>query len=135
MMRFKQIFGPSIPMSEARIYRLANTRAFYVYAMVFLAIVALWHPLTPLHASPLHVQAIAWVFGYVTWLTTYTFVHLGLLRLSLRMGITTVSETLVMFLALALPFPFQLILMDWMGVDVSRPAEWLQFFLFNLVMA
>lgn len=135
MMRLKHILGPSIPISEARVYRLANTRAFYVYAFVFVVILAMWHPLETLHAAPLHIQIIFWLFGYMTWLFAYTFIHLGILRFSLRMGIATVSETLVMYLSLAFPLSIQLMFLGWLGVDVSDWQEKIEFLMFIFVLA
>jgi hypothetical protein len=134
MMRFKQVFGPEIPMSEARIFRFARSRAFYFYKILFLLIAALWHPYDALRAAPLHVQVIFWSFGFATFLLVFHVCHLGLLRLSLRLGITTVSETLVMLLALVLPYPFQLLLLGKMGVDTGSLVDQLEFLVFNFVL-
>lgn len=134
MMRLKQLFGPSIPISEARVWRMAYTRAFYVYEIAFALIAALSHPYAPLHAAPIYVQIIFWTAGYAMFLPIYHFVHIVLLRGSLRFEIKTISETFLMALTLALLMPFSVLCFTVLGVAVTGVVPLLSLFVFCLVL-
>ena len=134
MMQFKHILGPAIPISEARIWRMARTRAFYLYEFAFALIAALSHPYAPLHAAPIPTQILYWVVGQVSFLFVYHFLHVAWLRLSLRFGIKTISETLLMASTLTILFPTTLVLFPYIGVEVTSVDAVVPLFLFFFVL-
>lgn len=119
MMRLKQVFGPSIPISEARVWRHATSPQFVVYMAVFATVAAIWHPHAGLKAAPFLAQLVFWVTGLVLFIFAYGAVHLTMIRISLRFGIMTIWETAVMFLTTALMVLPILIIFPLLGIETG----------------
>lgn len=123
MMRLKQFFGPSIPISEARVWRHATAPQFLIYMMVFATVAAIWHPHAGLKAAPILAQIAFWMIGYVLFIFAYGVIHLTMIRISLRFGIVTIWETLLMFLTTAsMVFPV-LVIFPLLRIDIGGVWE------------
>lgn len=119
MMRLKQVFGPSIPMSEARVWRQVNSPRFLIYMTVFAVVAAIWHPHAGLKSAPLLAQVVFWGIAFPLFTVTYLFIHLTMIRVSLRFGIVTIWETLIMFLTTAFMVGPILVLFPVLGVSTG----------------
>lgn len=98
MMILKHIFGPSIPMSEARTFRFVNQPMLLAYAGAFALVAAFLHPHAFLRTAPLLEQVAYWTIGLPIFIWAYALIHLGIFRISLKLCIQTIPETLIMFL-------------------------------------
>lgn len=133
-MRLKHILGPSIPMSEARVWRMAETPAFYAYTVAFAFLAALSHPYEPLRAAPLEVQVIYWSLGLVGYTILYSLFHLMMLRLSLRFGVKTISETALMTITIFVLVLQSVAVFPILGIPVTDATQVFVFFAFCLVL-
>jgi hypothetical protein len=134
MMRFKHILGPSIPMSEARVWRMAKTRAFYIYTIAFAFIAALFHPYDPLHAAPLLTQLVFWTFGFAGFILFYTVIHLAILRACIRLQIKTISETFIMAATMGVLNVLAVFGFKLLGIEVTDAASLVSTAVFYFVL-
>jgi hypothetical protein len=134
MMQFKHVLGPSIPINEARVWRLAKTPFFYAYAMAFAGLASLFHPYAPLHAAPVAIQTLFWVVGFAGFMLFYTVIHLVVLRLSLRFGVRTISETLIMVATLTMVAVVNMSGLTLIGVQMAGVWQVVSFFVFCVLL-
>jgi hypothetical protein len=134
MIRFKFIFGPSIPLSEARV-RFENRPApVNLYYLIFMGIAALFHPSDQLSSAPIMLQVAFWGTGFLLFLFGFRLMQVLFLRLAVARGWTTLYvqvplELTVNLLALYL-YGFAL----WFGIPTDDWRDLAEFYVFCVVL-
>lgn len=134
MIRYKFIFGPSIPLSEARVRfenRPAPVRLFF---LLFVGIAALFHPSDQLSSAPITLQIGFWGTCFLLFLFGYRLILILCLRLAVARGWTTLYvqgplEIMINLLALYL-YGFAL----WFGIPTDDWRDLAEFYVFCVVL-
>lgn len=90
MMRLRYPFGPSMPMSEARVWHQSWTPQLRLYFLLFCIIVALFNPSWQLATASVVLQLVFFLTGYLIFVFCYPFILLGCLRVAQMRGWSSV---------------------------------------------
>ncbi len=134
MIRYKFIFGPSIPMNDARIWHQSWTPQVRLYFLIFAIIAAVFHPSDQLSSAPLALQVAFWTVGYLIYIFAYPIIQLACVRFVLMLGRSTlfmnVPLELTNLLLAAVMYGFARLV----GIPTQDGWDLAQFVAFNVML-
>ncbi len=134
MIRYKYIFGPYIPMNEARIWLQSWTLQVRTYFFIFAVIAALCHPSQQISKASVLSQFAFWTIGYFIFLLVYPFVQLLCVKLTLALQCFTLFISIPLGISNCIIGSIMYFLCPFLGISVDDHYDVLKFYIFNAVL-
>lgn len=134
MIRYKFLFGPSIPINETRVWHQSWTTKQRVFFLLFTLIGAMFHPSDQLASAPLHLQLVFWGIGYVIFLFVYPCILLTSMRLTLQLNRSTLYVHLPLELTTLCLALTMYVYARWVGIPTQDLWDLAQFMAFIVAL-